>query len=48
MDRAKKLAKIRDEEKESKFGYVYGVSGPGEFLETFSISRSKDLIQINL
>ena len=30
MDRAKKLAKIRDEENESKFGYVHGVSGPGK------------------
>jgi V-type H+-transporting ATPase subunit A len=24
-----KLAKIRDEERESEFGYVHGVSGPG-------------------
>lgn len=30
MDRAKKLAKIRDEENESKFGFVHGVSGPGK------------------
>lgn len=25
-----KLPKIRDEDKESTFGYVHGVSGPGE------------------
>ena len=25
-----KLPKIRDEDKESRFGYVHGVSGPGE------------------
>ena len=25
-----KLPKIRDEDKESIFGYVHGVSGPGE------------------
>lgn len=29
MDRAKNLPKIQDEERESMFGYVYGVSGPG-------------------
>ena len=25
------LPKIRNEEKETKFGYVYAVSGPGKF-----------------
>lgn len=25
------LKRIKDEEKESKFGYVYAVSGPGKF-----------------
>lgn len=30
MDRAQKLAKIRDQEYESSFGYVYAVSGPGQ------------------
>lgn len=25
-----KLPKIRDEERESEFGYVHGVSGPGQ------------------
>ena len=29
MDRAGKLPKIQDEERESKYGYVYAVSGPG-------------------
>lgn len=31
MDLANKLPKIKDQEKESKFGYVFAVSGPGEF-----------------
>ena len=30
MDRASKLPKIGDQDKESVFGYVYGVSGPGK------------------
>lgn len=30
-----KLPKIRDEERESQFGYVHGVSGPGS-LFTFA------------
>ena len=30
MDLANKLPKIKDQEKESKFGYVFAVSGPGE------------------
>ena len=30
MQRAQQLPKIRDAEKESLFGYVYAVSGPGE------------------
>lgn len=29
MDRASKLPKLGDEERESKYGYVYAVSGPG-------------------
>ena len=32
MDHARKTKKIADEEKESKFGYVHGVSGPGELM----------------
>lgn len=36
MDRAARLPKIQDEEKESKYGYVYAVSGPGKlFLKSF-------------
>ena len=31
MDRAAKLPKLEDEEKESNYGYVYAVSGPGVF-----------------
>ena len=31
MDNAAKMPKIRDEERESKFGYVFAVSGPGNF-----------------
>ena len=31
MDRASKLPKIKDQDVESKFGYVYAVSGPGMF-----------------
>ena len=34
MDRARQSAKIRDAEKESQFGYVYAVSGPGKFVES--------------
>lgn len=30
MENARKLPKIQDVEKESSFGYVYAVSGPGE------------------
>ena len=29
MDRAGKLPKLQDEERESTYGYVYAVSGPG-------------------
>lgn len=37
MDLAQKTKKIQDEENEAKFGYVFGVSGPGEFeIMTFS------------
>ena len=31
MGRTAKLQKIEDEERESKFGYVYAVSGPGKY-----------------
>ena len=30
MERTDKLPKIKDEEREQMFGYVYGVSGPGK------------------
>lgn len=33
------LPKIRNEEKESKFGYVYAVSGPGKKLNIFNIVK---------
>ncbi len=32
MDRAGKLPKLEDEERESTYGYVYAVSGPGMIL----------------
>lgn len=32
MDRASKLPKLQDEERESQYGYVYAVSGPGKLL----------------
>ena len=31
--RGKELPKIKNVEKESMYGYVHGVSGPGMFLE---------------
>ena len=31
MDRAAKMNKLRDEERERGLGYVHGVSGPGKF-----------------
>ena len=31
MEAANKLPKIKDQEKESTFGYVFAVSGPGEY-----------------
>jgi hypothetical protein len=36
MDKAKKLMTIRDTEEESKFGYVFSVSGPGSEVLTKS------------
>lgn len=32
-----KLPKIRDEERESEFGFVHGVSGPGPLYNIMSI-----------
>ena len=37
MDLAAKTKKIKDEEKESKFGYVHGVSGPGKYTGPISL-----------
>ena len=31
MENAQRLPKIRDSEKESEYGYVYAVSGPGKW-----------------
>lgn len=31
MELAQKLPKIKDQDKEGIFGYVYAVSGPGNF-----------------
>ena len=31
MERTENLPMIQDEEREGVFGYVYGVSGPGEY-----------------
>ncbi len=39
MERAQRLPKIRDAEKESLFGYVYAVSGPGMFQHPDSITN---------
>lgn len=36
-----KLPKIRDEDRESVFGYVHGVSGPGECNFIWSLSRDQ-------
>ena len=30
MENAQKVGKIRDAERESEFGYVYAVAGPGK------------------
>ena len=37
MERAGKLPKIKDEESEGKFGYVYAVSGPGMVVDIYFI-----------
>ena len=38
MDLANKLPKIKDQERESKFGYVFAVSGPGERDQTSPVN----------
>ena len=38
MDLANKLPKIKDQEMESKFGYVFAVSGPGKRDQTSPVN----------
>lgn len=38
-----KLPKIRDEERESQFGYVHGVSGPGTLSHALKITQTKSI-----
>lgn len=40
-----KLPKIRDEERESQFGYVHGVSGPGLLSHPLKITQTKSIIR---
>lgn len=40
MDLAQKTKKIQDEENESKFGYVFGVSGPGNVENVIFTARN--------
>lgn len=44
MDR--KMARIRDEERESKFGYVYAVSGPVVTAEKMSGAAMYELVRV--
>ena len=46
MAGADKLAKIRDEERESKFGYVFAVSGPVVTAEKMSGSAMYELVRV--
>lgn len=46
MDRADKLPKIQDEEREGMFGYVYGVSGPVVVAENMSGSAMYELVRV--
>lgn len=39
-----KLPKIRDEERESQFGYVHGVSGPGSLSHLLKITQTRSVI----
>lgn len=38
-----KLPKIRDEERESQFGYVHGVSGPGSLPRPLQMTQAKSV-----
>ncbi|ESP02178.1 hypothetical protein LOTGIDRAFT_185986 [Lottia gigantea] len=46
MDRTRNLPKIRDEEKESKYGYVYGVSGPVVIAQNMSGAAMYELVRV--
>lgn len=46
MNRTKNLPKIEDEERESLFGYVYGVSGPVVVAEQMSGSAMYELVRV--
>merc|ERR1712241_187328 len=46
MDMAAKLPKIRDEERENKFGYVFAVSGPVVTAEHMSGSAMYELVRV--
>ncbi|KAK6172168.1 hypothetical protein SNE40_015890 [Patella caerulea] len=46
MDRARGLPKIRDEERESKYGYVYGVSGPVVVAQNMSGAAMYELVRV--
>jgi len=46
MDRAGKLPKIQDEERESKYGYVYAVSGPVVTAQKMSGSAMYELVRV--
>jgi len=46
MERAERLAKIKDEERESVFGYVYGVSGPVVIAENMGGSAMYELVRV--
>jgi V-type H+-transporting ATPase subunit A len=46
MDRASKLPKIRDSEKESEFGYVYAVSGPVVTAQQMSGAAMYELVRV--
>ncbi|XP_027038081.1 V-type proton ATPase catalytic subunit A [Pocillopora verrucosa] len=46
MDLAKKLPKIKDQEKESKFGYVFAVSGPVVTAENMSGAAMYELVRV--
>ena len=46
MDAASKLPKIRDEEKEGKFGYVHAVSGPVVTADKMGGSAMYELVRV--